>query len=160
MQANLIQEFSEDHEKTMEKLNKISDATDKRNVARIRELAEELDELLGPHFLFEEDHLYPATEKFLGEDRVEELMEAHGPVAPALAELKELEELSPKDAERIRDDLTTFYVHVSDCEGTTVIVDSLPDERKKELARKLIDYRDSVGKLTSLRGESEEDSDG
>ncbi|KXB06077.1 hypothetical protein AKJ53_01430 [candidate division MSBL1 archaeon SCGC-AAA382F02] len=151
---DLIEEFSKDHYTVMEKLNSIADAADNQDEARIRTLAKELDELLGPHFYFEEMDLYPATKRFVGEERVEEYIEDHEPVAPTLENLKELEEISPEKAEEIKDKLTSFYKHVNDCEGTTVLVDALLEEEKNELASKFEKYRKDIGSLTSWKKES------
>ena len=64
---DVIAEFREDHRKVRDGLLEIIDALHSKNVGKAREVLGRLNALVGPHFRFEEENLYPTLRTFLGE---------------------------------------------------------------------------------------------
>ncbi len=72
-----IVEFREDHRKVRDYLLDLADAAEARDVAKAGGILGQIDTLIGPHFRYEEETLYPAMKEFLG-DYVDSLIEEHG----------------------------------------------------------------------------------
>ncbi|MGQ9694947.1 MAG: hemerythrin domain-containing protein [Thermodesulfobacteriota bacterium] len=62
-----IAEFRADHRQVRDGLLELTAALQKKDVARAREILGNIDKIVGPHFRFEEEALYPALRIFLGE---------------------------------------------------------------------------------------------
>ena len=73
---NLIQEFHTGHQKVVTALFELREAIAHRDIARVRSILGAAEGLVGPHFKFEELHLYPALERFLGDLHQETLQRA------------------------------------------------------------------------------------
>ena len=71
-----IAEFREDHRNVRDGLLDIIGALQSKDVSKAREILGGLDTLIGPHFRFEEEALYPTLRVFLGE-YVDELLKEH-----------------------------------------------------------------------------------
>ena len=114
-----IKEFREDHRKVRDGLLSIIDALKSRDVRTAGKILGELNTLLGPHFRYEEESLYPALRTFLGE-YVDQLLEEHGTVistAQNCAELLEKDSLTEKEAQDAANAARALLVHV--CTRTT-----------------------------------------
>ncbi|MFQ5909257.1 MAG: hypothetical protein ACE5IJ_00865 [Thermoplasmata archaeon] len=68
-----------------------------------------------------------------------------------MEKLKNLKELSLEEAKEIEKTLTSFYIHVSDCEGITILIAAMRGRKKEELASRLKKYRKGIGTLTSWK---------
>src|SRR3989338_2574786 len=95
-----IKEFREDHRKVRDGLLKIMDALQAKEVAKARKILGNLNVLVGPHFRYEEETLYPTLRVFLGE-YVDQLLKEHDGVidtARACAELLQKDTLTNEEA--------------------------------------------------------------
>ncbi|MBI2857327.1 MAG: hemerythrin domain-containing protein, partial [Chloroflexi bacterium] len=61
-----ITEFREDHRKVRDGLLDLAAAAEKGDLEGAKKTLFALDELVGPHFRYEEEALYPALREFLG----------------------------------------------------------------------------------------------
>ncbi|MGB9774811.1 MAG: hemerythrin domain-containing protein, partial [Bacteroidota bacterium] len=66
-QLDPIVEFREDHRKVRDGLLQIIEALKAKDVSKAGKILGDLNMLLGPHFRYEEEALYPALRVFLGE---------------------------------------------------------------------------------------------
>lgn len=153
-----IEEFREDHRKVRDGILEITDALKAKNVKKAREILGKINVLVGPHFRYEEEHLYPALRKFLGE-YVDQLLSEHNKViatAQACASLLAKDSLNDREAEDARKAAMELLVHVSNCDGLAILSerftkkeldalgDDLADARKKGVA--LLDWAATIRK--------------
>ena len=133
-----IAEFREDHRKVRDGLLDIIGALQAKDVSKAREVLGKLDTLVGPHFRFEEEALYPALKVFLGE-YVDELLKEHDGVigtARTCAELLQKESLTDQEAQQAAHAARALLVHVSNCDGLAILSERLKAEELKELGTK------------------------
>lgn len=126
VERRVIETFQREHREVRDTLLDLSDAIERGDVTRARELVHEANEMTGPHFQYEEDALYPALVQFFGEQKVKELVGEHDDVIAAartLADLTRQDELSEADRQEALRQLPTMLVHVSDCDGLTVYLE-------------------------------------
>lgn len=71
-----IVEFREDHRKVRDSLLELASAAEAGDLAKASEILGLIDTMVGPHFRYEEESLYPAMKEFLG-DYVEQLIREH-----------------------------------------------------------------------------------
>ncbi len=74
-----IIEFREDQQKVRDSLFDLAGAAEAEDVAKARDILGQIDTIVGPHFRYEEETLYPAMKEFLG-DYVDSLIGKHGSV--------------------------------------------------------------------------------
>jgi len=131
-----IAEFREDHRKVRDGLLDIIAALQSRDVVRARSILGMLDELVGPHFRFEEEALYPALRVLLGE-YVDQLLEEHDGVistARSCAELLKKDSLTEDEARDAANAARALLVHVSNCDGLAILSERLKPEEIERLA--------------------------
>lgn len=131
---NPILEFREDHRKVRDGVLEIARALEKKDVKKARAILGKINTFVGPHFRYEEEHLYPALKRFLGE-YVDDLVKEHdGIIATArgCARLLSKDVLNKKEAEDARKKALAFLIHVSNCDGLAILSERFS---KKELSR-------------------------
>jgi hypothetical protein len=74
-----IVEFREDHRKVRDSLLDLASAAEARDVAKAQDILGQIDEMVGPHFRYGEEHLYPTLREFLG-DYADNLVAEHDSV--------------------------------------------------------------------------------
>lgn len=147
----VIETFQTEHREVRDTLLGLSDAIEKEDLDRARELVEEANRHAGPHFQYEEDALYPALIQFFGEAKVKELIEEHDEAIEAartLAELTQQDTLSEADKQEALRQLPTMLVHVSDCDGLTVYLEKVDDEVFEDIERSIEAAHDQELTLT------------
>lgn len=152
-EGHYLEWFHEDHQQVMDALDALEDALEGGDLETVGEIAEASDELLGPHFRFEDDHLYPVLTRFFGEERVHEMKKYHYGAAEGIQRMKELaheEDLSEDEVEEARELLRDFYTHVSDCDGLRILAMRLDEETDRELTDAFRDIREQDLLLTEL----------
>ena len=135
---DVITEFREDHRKVRDGLLEIMDALQAKDVAKAREILGGLNTLVGPHFRYEEEDLYPTLRVFLGE-YVDELIQEHDGVidtARTCAELLQKESLTDEDAQQAARAARALLVHVSNCDGLAILTEMLQPAEMDQLADK------------------------
>lgn len=139
-----IAEFREDHRKVRDGLLDIIDALQKRDVPVAGEILGRLNVLVGPHFRYEEETLYPSLRKFLGE-YVDQLITEHDGViktATACAELLGKDRLTEDEARKAADAARALLVHVSNCDGLAILSERLTPAELDELGEKFAAARE------------------
>lgn len=138
-----IAEFRADHRQVRDGLIELTNALQAKNVARAREILGQIDKLVGPHFRFEEEALYPALRVFLGE-YVDDLIKEHDGViatARAAAALLQKSELSDAEAREAAKNARALLVHVSNCDGLAILAERLSASELAQLGEKLVAAR-------------------
>lgn len=137
-QLDPIVEFREDHRKVRDGLLDIIGALKAKDVPKARDILGRLNVLVGPHFRYEEEALYPTLKVFLGE-YVDQLISEHDGVintARACLQLLEKDKLTDKEAEEAAHAARALLVHVSNCDGLNILSERLKAEELKELGKK------------------------
>ena len=143
MCAEVIEEFREDHRIVRDSLIELASALERKEIDKAREVLERLNKLLGPHFRFEEEKLYPTLRKFLGE-YVDKLLEEHDTAissAKELAELLSKEDISDEEAKEAASKVRGLLVHVSNCDGLAILAERLSEEEIKDLEKTFSEFR-------------------
>lgn len=102
-----------------------------------------LNVLVGPHFRFEEEDLYPTLRVFLGE-YVDQLLKEHDGVidtARSCAELLQKESLTDEEVQQAANAARTLLVHVSNCDGLAILTERLKPEAVDQLGEKFVAAR-------------------
>jgi len=136
LRDRVIETFSEEHYRTRDNLLELSAAIEDGDLDRAEELVQEVNADAGPHFQYEEDSLYPALIPFFGEEKVKELVAEHDEAIAAartLADLTAKDELTEEEKQAALRAIPDIMVHVSDCEGLTVYLETADDEVFEEI---------------------------
>ena len=135
-----LKAFKHEHQEILNRLIELREAMGNGDVAAARRLVGELDSILGPHFRVEEEALYPMLSPWLGEQNVKNLLEEHRGAVAAVHELKR----NVGDPEWLRANgakvlgyLNGFFMHVTACDGLSIIVERFTDEQKQALGEAL-----------------------
>jgi hemerythrin len=132
-----IAEFREDHRKVRDAVLTISEALRDKDVKKAREVLGVLNELTGPHFRYEEENLYPALRKYLGE-YVDSLYKEHDSViktAKVCASLLAKDTLTDKESEHATNAAMQMLIHVSNCDGLAILSERFNSGEMDELAK-------------------------
>jgi len=153
-----ITQFREDHRDVRDGLLDIISALEAKDVPKARDVLGKLNTLVGPHFRFEEEALYPTLRVFLGE-YVDELLKEHDGVietARTCAKLLEKDSLTDAEAKEAARAARALLIHVSNCDGLAILSERLKKAQLDELgvrfesARKagvpLLDWADTIRK--------------
>ena len=122
-----IAEFREDHRKVRDGLLDIIKALQSKDVLKAREILGNINVMIGPHFRYEEETLYPRLRTFLGE-YVDQLVKEHDGVidtARACANLLGKNALTDKEANDAANAARALLVHVSNCDGLAILSERL-----------------------------------
>ena len=121
------------------------DALKNKDVKLARDILSDIDKLVGPHFRYEEETLYPALRVFLGE-YVDQLLSEHDNViktAISCAELLKKDQLTDQEAESAANAARALLVHVSNCDGLAILTERLKEEEMDKLSEKYISSREA-----------------
>jgi len=138
-----IFEFRQDHRKVRDLLIDLAGSIEKGQTEKARKVLGEIDILVGPHFRYEEEALYPAMKQFLGE-YVDSLLDEHdGAIntAKTAASLLAKPSMSPEEAKEAAKAARALLVHVSNCDGLNILAERLPSEALDKLARQYEEAR-------------------
>lgn len=138
-----IVEFREDHRKVRDSLLDLASAAQARDVAKARDILGQIDTLVGPHFRYEEETLYPAMKEFLG-DYVDSLIEEHeGAIDTAKTAAKVLSQpsLSEEEGKVVAKAARALLVHVSNCDGLNILAERFSQQKLDELGQRFAQSR-------------------
>ncbi|GBC75491.1 hypothetical protein HRbin06_00809 [archaeon HR06] len=142
-EVNLFQEFREDHRKVRDGLLELASAFEACDLKRAKEILGYLNQILGPHFRFEEEALYPSLKVFLGE-YIDKLLKDHdGAIKTAkdLISLIEKGKISKEEGKEAAKITKSLLVHVSDCEGLAIIAERLSKNEIDKITERLLEAR-------------------
>lgn len=133
--------FREEHRQIRDTLLELIEAFQHRDRVRIQSLLDRAATYTGPHFRYEEESLYPALVEIFGPEYIEELLRDHDRAigtAQRLIELAGKESLLDEDVAEATRLVRSILPHVSDCDGLSIMVERLPDEK----VRTILETRD------------------
>lgn len=133
----------DEHRKVRDTLLVLVQAFQDCDKTRIRSLLNQVATCTGPHFRYEEESLYPALSDIYGGNYIEQLLSAHDRAIGTASKLVELAGKEPLADENIAEAkrlIQTVLPHVSDCEGLSLMVERLPEEK----VRSILKARDSA----------------
>ncbi len=139
-----IEEFREDHRKVRDGVLDLSEALKNKDIAKAQKILGQIDALAGPHFRYEEETLYPALKKFLGE-YVDDLVKEHDgaiETAKICAMLLGKETLTDEEAEEASKAAMHLLIHVSNCDGLAILSERFSQEELDELGEKFAEARE------------------
>ena len=144
VKLDAIAEFREDHRKVRDGLLEIIAALQLKDVGSARDILGKLNVLVGPHFRYEEETLYPALRVFLGE-YVDQLIKEHDGViatAQACAQLLSKDKLTDEESRQAADAARALLVHVSNCDGLAILSERLDKKELDDLGEKFAAARE------------------
>lgn len=139
-----IAEFREDHRKVRDGLLQMIEALKAKDIPKAGDILSNLNTLLGPHFMYEEEALYPALKAFLGE-YVDQLISEHDGVIKTAKDCLELlgkGKLTDQEGEEAAKAARGLLVHVSNCDGLAILSERLKEEELQNLGEKLSSMRE------------------
>lgn len=131
-----VVEFREDHRQVRDGLLDLAAAAQSGDLDRARETLGRLNTLVGPHFRYEEEALYPAMREFLG-GYVDQLLAEHDKAistAQTAADLLGRPSLSEEERGAVAGAARAILVHVSNCDGLNILTERLAADRIAGLA--------------------------
>lgn len=137
-QLNPITEFREDHRKVRDLLLDIADAAEKGDVTKAKASLGTLDNLVGPHFRYEEEALYQKLRDFLG-GYVDQLIKEHDgaiDTARIAANLLSKPSLTREEGKAAANAARALLIHVSNCDGLNILAERLEKKELDKLAEK------------------------
>ena len=140
-----IEEFREDHRKVRDGLLEMIESLESKDVGKARNILGNLNIMVGPHFRYEEETLYPTLRVFLGE-YVDQLVKEHDGVintARACADLLKKDTLTEDEAKQASSAARALLVHVSNCDGLAILSERLKPKELEQLAEKFAAARKS-----------------
>lgn len=130
--SQFIETFRDEHRRMRDILLSLSNAFETSDRQAIREGVEEMEAHAAPHFLYEEEALYPALAELYGDGYVVKLLDEHDLAVAAAQELMELaqkEEIDEEAAEYGAELVRRLLPHVSERDGISMIVEVLSPEK-------------------------------
>lgn len=141
---DLIQEFHSDHRQVVNALVELRHSIETNDVPRIRTILESAEHFVGPHFKFEELHLYPVLERLLGESHAKKLVNEHDGIFRSIRRIAQLAQKSPwsgTDHEFAMTNLELIYEHPISCDGLSLWMERLSAEEQSHLLEKMLEVR-------------------
>ncbi len=126
------QMFKEEHRVVRDALLDLVQAFQERDKERIGSLLNLTAGASGPHFRYEEEALYPSLVEILGAGYIEKLLGDHDRLIAAAGKLVELagkDTLTDEDVATAIRFIRGMLPHVSDCDGLSIMVERLPEEK-------------------------------
>lgn len=148
---NLIHEFHSDHQKVVNALLELRQAVAARDILRVRSILNAAEDLMGPHFKFEERYLYPTLQRFLGESYVKRLLNEHDGVFRSIrwiARLAQKDNWEEADVQSAQANVDLIYEHPISCDGLSLWMERLSPEEQQELLAKMHKVRQAGTRLS------------
>ncbi|MGZ4398059.1 MAG: hemerythrin domain-containing protein [Gaiellaceae bacterium] len=122
--------FRSEHRKVRDLLLTLVEAFQRRDIAEISSVLDELAFYTGPHFRYEEEELYPRLVPFYGDEYVDGLYSDHDRAIARVARMFDLARLSELSDENVAEAMTharSILGHVSDCDGLSIMIELMTD---------------------------------
>jgi hypothetical protein len=149
--SELREQFLDDHRVLTRGIDALRKAVADRDFATARRLADDLDRAVGAHIEFEERYLYPSLEPFLGHDVVRNLYDEHRAGRAAIDSLRSASAEGRLDYSVLDAQLRTMAEHALTCGTLTSHVESLDEETRRDLLRRLRELRATTRRWTELQ---------
>lgn len=128
--------FRTEHRKVRDALLDLIDAFRDGDREKAQSLLSQIATLTGPHFRYEEESLYPSLTVIFGDKYIEKLITDHDwaiGAAKKLVELAGSPEYTPDVVASASGLARGILPHVSDCDGLSIMVERLPEEKVKDI---------------------------
>lgn len=148
---DFLQAFKEEHKAILDHLLMLRGAIRHGDSSEARRIVNSLDVIMGPHFRVEEEALYPMLKEYFGEEKVQRLLEEHSVATEAMNEFKQNignETYVKEHGEVVLKKLQGFFMHVTSCDGLSIIIEKFPEDQKRKLAFHLAKVRAEAIPLT------------
>ncbi len=122
--------FRSEHRKVRDLLLTLVEAFERRDVAEISSVLDELTFYTGPHFRYEEEELYPRLVPFYGDDYVGELYGDHDRAIARVARLFDLAQRPDLSDENVAEAIKharAVLMHISDCDGLAIMIELMSE---------------------------------
>jgi hypothetical protein len=152
----LVGEFHADHTQVVQALMDLRSAIRARDLARVRATLDAANKLVGPHFKFEELHLYQSLKEFTGEAGMYRLLMEHDGVFRGVAALLNLaarETWSEAEARAAEAYVELIWEHPITCDGLSLYIERLPAAVQTELLDRMEELRRQGTTLLEYRKE-------
>ncbi|MDP2719659.1 MAG: hemerythrin domain-containing protein [Dehalococcoidia bacterium] len=143
--VNVFEEFRQDHRQVRDSLLEIAGYLESADIDKARGVLDRINKMVGPHFRFEEEDLYPALRIFLGE-YVDQLLGEHdGAIGAAkvLVTLLGKDTITPEEGKEAAKAARALLVHVSNCDGLAILGERLPAQELTRLGAALATSREA-----------------
>ena len=158
-EVKVIREFHSDHQKVIQALFDLRQSIAKRNIDEVRTTLGGAEQLLGTHFKFEENYLYPALQPFLGEGYVKKLFNEHDSIFRSvgrIAELAHKEKWTDAEAQSAQTNLELIYEDPIGCDGLSLWIERLSREQQDGLFLQFVKVREQGTKFSEYRLERQQ----
>ncbi len=140
-----VAELKSDHAKVRDSLLELINIVEKGNAVKALEILIRLDKLTGPHFRWEEESFYLASEKFFGREYLEYLLSVHDRIlqrAKELAGILGKGELTEEERKKLPGILRMDVLsHPIECEGVAIFAEKLSKRELAAMAKRLEECR-------------------
>jgi hypothetical protein len=130
--------FEEEHQWAETHMRTLLDSLDQFEPERAEQAIEQLNNILGPHFRYEEEALYPALRDIHGRIYVKRLYDSHEGTIHAIRKLKRWlnnNEFTRGNVSEAVELINGWMLpHVSDCQGLSIVFEDLSEETLKDVA--------------------------
>jgi hemerythrin len=132
-----ISQFRSEHAKIRDALLDLIDAINRRDVPKALEILTRLNVMVGPHFRWEEESLYPLMEKFFGKQYLEYLLGVHDRIVRRAKEILEIlgaGEIKPEQVETLSNIVRNEIIpHPIECDGIALFAEKLSEKEIEKL---------------------------
>lgn len=142
--TTLEQAFVGDHREMTQHFSRLLQALQNHDDSSAVQLADQLDQLAGPHIQFEEHYLYPEVARHRGEEYTRRLYEEHRAARQALRlllEHKDTPHLTPEERSRLLELVQVGLDHAISCGTLASHLTALDPAHKAELLARLKQFR-------------------
>jgi len=136
MPEEFVAVFEDEHRQLRDVLLEMIDAFENGEEERATEAIETMAELVGPHFHYEQQALYPALAEVLGDEQAQTLFEEHAQAVEAarqLAELAEQEALDEEAAAQGAELARQLLPHVEGMDDVVAVIEVMEPETVKKI---------------------------
>lgn len=131
--SSLNEEFTRDHRKLTQGFLAVAKAIENDQLDEARVLADELDQVAGPHIAFEEEFLYPHVSKVRGKPYATKLYDEHAEILRAIQELQQGREMSADQQKQMLNSMRVGLEHAATCGTLLSHLAALPSQTQAHL---------------------------
>lgn len=134
MRNMFLEAFKTEHSLIFEDLLSLKSSLPDRDSEKLAGLLEHLDEIMGLHFMVEEEVLYPALGEYFTRDYINKLIEDHDLAFNVLTTIKQgLSSGKLTGIPEIENMLQQLLSHITSCDGLSLVIEKLPRSKIDEL---------------------------
>ena len=148
--SSLKEEFTRDHRKLTRGYLAIARALEKNELEKAKALADELDQVAGPHIEFEEEFLYPHVAEKRGDPFAARLYDEHSEILEAIRELRQCTEMSIENQKLLSDGMQVGLQHAATCGTLLSHLSVLPGPVQTQLLEEYLRLKKTGKRWTQL----------